>query len=188
MENSPLLSDEQLVALARRGDDSAMAILIARITPAVQARAAVNSSGSSVEFDDLTQEGMLGFLKAVYSFDEKGGASFRTYANACINNRIVSVLRRQSRGKDIPAPVLVYLDDTEFELPASSDADPQEIISAEESAKQLDHKLNTKLSPLEKKVADLYLSGLSYGDISAKLGISSKAVDNAIQRMRKKLR
>ncbi|MCR4615578.1 MAG: sigma-70 family RNA polymerase sigma factor [Clostridiales bacterium] len=188
MKNTPFLTDEQLVSLARRGDDSAMAILIARITPAVQARAAVNSVGSSVEFDDLTQEGMLGFLKAVYSFDEEGGASFRTYANTCINNRIVSVLRRQSRGKDIPSPAIVSLDEADFELPASSDDDPQEIISAEESVRQLDDTLSRKLSTMEKKVADLYLSGLSYGDIAVRLGISDKAVDNAIQRMRKKLR
>ena len=188
METSHFLTDEQLVALARCGDDSAMAILVARITPAVQARAAVNSAGSSVEFEDLTQEGMLGFLKAVYSFNEEGGASFRTYANTCINNRIISVLRSQSRSKDIPAPAIVSIDEAELELTAAEDSDPQDIISAEESVKQFDDKLNRKLSPLEKKVADLYMSGVSYADISAKLDISGKAVDNAIQRIRKKLR
>ncbi len=186
VSSSAELSDEQLVGFARHGDDSAMALLIARLTPAVNARAAVNAVGHSMEFDDLAQEGMLGFLSAVYSFREDGGASFRTYATSCINNRIISALRRQSRSKDIPLPALVPLE--EAGLTADADTDPQEIFSEKESVRQLDNTLNRVLSPLEKDVIDLHLSGCSYDDISKYLGISSKAVDNALQRVRKKLR
>ena len=93
-------NDEKLVQLACEGDNDAMAKLISSIMPLVQARAAA-FKGKNLEVEDLTQEGMLGFLSAVYSYKPGGEASFRTYAATCINNRIISAVRSQFSKKHL---------------------------------------------------------------------------------------
>lgn len=94
-------SDEQLCSMAASGDDSAMAELISRITPLAGAKAAMYNNGD-IHRDDLFQEGMIAFITAVNTYDPKKNASFRTYAAACINNRIISVLK-QKRTEKYPA-------------------------------------------------------------------------------------
>ena len=120
-------SDEQLCSMAASGDDSAMAELISRITPLAGAKAAMYNNGD-IHRDDLFQEGMIAFITAVNTYDPNKNASFRTYAAACINNRIISVLRSRNAQKN-----------------------------------------------------------LSYEEIAERLGTNLKAVDNALQRIRRKL-
>ena len=102
------LSDEKLAKLAADGNDESMAILISRISPLARAHAA-SKYGSSVEFDDLAQEGMIGFLNAVSTYDESKGASFRTYAVSCINNRMISAIRRNSKKSNITQDSVIYI-------------------------------------------------------------------------------
>jgi len=179
-------NDESLVLLARKGDDNAMAALISGIVPLVKARAA-SFSGKNLEADDLAQEGMLGFLSAVYSFREGSEASFRTYASTCINNRIISAVRSQLSKKNMPLNYSVPLNEDDS-TPEKNDADPQNILMAQEETARLLGILNGQLSGFEKKVIRHYLSGLSYEQTAEKLGTTTKAVDNALQRAKKKLK
>lgn len=178
--------DESLVLLARNGDDNAMAALISNILPLVKARAAV-LAGKNLEAEDLAQEGMFGFLSAVYSFREGSEATFRTYASHCISNRIISAVRTQLSRKNMPLNFSVPLneDDTHQQ---DTKADPQNILLAQEETSRLLSILNGQLSNFEKKVIKQYLTGLSYEQTAKKLGTSTKAVDNALQRAKKKLK
>ncbi|HZJ77574.1 MAG TPA: sigma-70 family RNA polymerase sigma factor [Clostridia bacterium] len=180
------LSDEKLVTLACSGDDSAMATLISRLAPLVKVRAAT-VGGTLVEPEDLAQEGMMGFLDAVNNFKVDGGASFRTYAVTCIDNRITTAIRRQIRVKDIPKNSLISINQDGMDIEAVG-ADPQEIVSRQEETARLNRILDELLSKMERKVIHYYLAGRSYEQIANSLNITAKAVDNALQRIKRKLR
>lgn len=178
------LSDEQLCSLAALGDDSAMAELIRRITPLAGAKAAMYNSGD-VHREDLFQEGMIAFITAVNTYDPKKNASFKTYAGACINNRIISVLRSRNSAKNIPVGMMSNLDDGD-ELQDFA-ADPQNIYSAKEDDAHFERLLLKKLTELEHSVLALRTEGLSYDEIAERLNINKKSVDNALRRIKYKL-
>ncbi|MDR1463929.1 MAG: sigma-70 family RNA polymerase sigma factor [Oscillospiraceae bacterium] len=177
-------SDETLAQLAQAGNAEAFALLIARTVPLAQARAAQFFSagrGAAQTAEDLAQEGMLGALSAVTTFRPEKGASFRTYASACINNRILSALRRGRSEATVPLP--------EEDLPArGADADPQDIFSMMEETHRVMEAIRLRLTDLERGVAEAYLAGERYDQIAARLQVTPKAVDNAIQRVRRKLK
>lgn len=177
-------SDEQLCSMAASGDDSAMAELISRITPLAGAKAAMYNNGD-IHRDDLFQEGMIAFITAVNTYDPKKNASFRTYAAACINNRIISVLRSRNSQKNIPQDMMRNIDDGEDFQDFS--ADPQNIYSAQEDDARFEDLLSEKLTDFERSVLALRAEKLSYEEIAERLGTNSKAVDNALQRIRRKL-
>jgi len=179
------LSDESLALSARSGDDGAMAALIARMASVVKAKAAgIRNAG--IETDDLTQEGMIGLLSAVKSFDESKGVSFRTYASACISNRIISAVRKSVRLVPQSSEPL-YIDHVSADVSDMS-ADPERIVIGQDEADRLIRILDERLSELERKVLYSYLSGNSYRKIADGLSLRTKDVDNALQRVRKKLR
>ncbi len=179
-------SDESLVPLARTGDNSAMAALIAGILPLVKAKAAA-FAGDNLEAEDLAQEGMLGFLSAVYSYKPGGEASFRTYAATCINNRIISAVRAQLGKKNVPLNFSIPFEEDEL-ADGNPGADPQNIVTAQEETARLLGILNFKLSGFEKAVIMQYLAGSSYEQTAETLRTTPKAVDNALQRAKKKLK
>lgn len=180
------ISDESLVPLARTGDNSAMATLISGILPLVKAKAAA-FAGDNLEAEDLAQEGMLGFLSAVYSYKPGGEASFRTYAATCINNRIVSAVRAQLGKKNVPLNFSIPFEDDAL-ADGNPGADPQNIVTAQDETARLLDILNFKLSGFEKAVIMQYLAGNSYEQTAEILNSSAKAVDNALQRAKKKLK
>lgn len=173
------LTDEQLAVLARDDHQKAFALLADRCAPLIRWEAS-RFRGSSVEPEDLAQEGLLGLLGAVRHFSP-GNASFQTYASVCIRHRMVSVVRKSQAVSVSPA---------EWEevdgLIAEEDADPASLIADQESSRQLYRWLQQLLTPLEYRVLLFRLVGLSYEDTAARLGISSKSVDNAMQRVRRK--
>lgn len=180
------LTDEELVLRAANGDDAAMALLIATVTPIARAKASGFAS-PRVSGDDLVQEGMLGFLDAVKTYDASKGSSFKTYAEVCINNRIVSAVRTSFNNKNAAlSSALPYEPEKVDE--ADSGADPANIVSEKEDSEHLRDILSQGLSDFEKQVVDLRLMDMSYSQIAEKLGCSEKAVDNALQRIRKKMR
>lgn len=140
---------------------------------------------SPLEKDDLIQEGMIGLLAAINSYNGEKGAKFVTYASRCINNSIQTALRKFSRIKDIPQNNIVMLEDDIF--------DGQYVLSAEdeylarESVTTLTNTLYEELSKFENEVLRLHIVGCSYNEIADKLGKKPKAIDNAMQRIRKKL-
>jgi len=184
------VSDESFVLAARSGDDGAMAALIVRMAPVVKARVAGvrNAAGfrhSGAETDDLTQEGMIGLLSAVRSFDPARGVMFRTYASACISNRIISAVRKSARETPVTGEPL-SIDGTGD--PRDLSADPESIVIGRDEANRLIRILDERLSELERSVMYAYLSGGSYRKIADELSLTPKDVDNALQRIRKKLR
>ena len=152
------MTDEQLASQAQNGSDQAAGCLIARYLPMAAARA-VGFFGPGLEQDDLVQEGLLGLWSAVKSFDPQRGASFSTFASQCVGQAM--------------------------QLPDRDD--PEAAFIEKESQQLRSRKMQRLLSPREWAVLERYLKGESYQEISEHLGISAKAVDNALQRVRRKL-
>lgn len=177
------MSDNELVCLAKNGNQSAQRVLLERHTAMVKAIAS-RSFGASLETDDLVQEGMLGLLAAVYSYVPDQAASFSTYASVCVSNRIASAVRTASRLKHSPLNSYVPLS----EATGTSCDDPEVLILAEEQAENLLAFLSSSLSERESKVLRLHLTGRSYREIAQILGVSVKSVDNTLQRVRSKLK
>lgn len=180
------LTDDELVLRAANGDDAAMALLIATVTPIARAKASSFAS-ARVSGDDLVQEGMLGFLDALKTYDASKGSPFKAYAEVCINNRIVSAVRTSFNNKNAAlSSALPYEPERVDE--ADSGADPANIVSEKEDSDYIRDILSKGLSDFEKQVVDLRLMDMSYSQIAKKLCCSEKAVDNALQRIRKKIR
>lgn len=175
-------SDEELCQLAAAGDRDAEELLVKRYlrTVRVCARPFFLAGGDS---EDLIQEATFGLLKAIREFDPGYDTKFRTFAEVCIRNRIRSAVTTAARSKHAPLNESIP-----FESPMlGSGASPEELyISREEEAERFS-KLEQKLSPLERKILALFLHGLSYREISEQVGRPAKSVDNAIQRIRRKM-
>lgn len=141
---------------------------------------------SPMEREDIIQEGMIGLLAAVKSYDSTKGASFKTYASTCIDNSIQTALKKFNRKKDIPSHIFVELSDEEIPLTNSLDS-AEDIYIAHESVSLLTKVLRENLSDFENEVLRLHIVGCSYNEIASRLSKTPKAIDNALQRVRKKL-
>jgi RNA polymerase sporulation-specific sigma factor len=175
-------SDEELCRLSASGDRNAEEALVKRYLRMVRvcARPFFLAGGDS---EDLIQEATFGLLKAIREFEPGHDAKFRTFAEVCIRNRIRSAVTTAARSKHAPLN-----DSVPFESPMLGiGASPEELyISREEEAERLSQ-LNQRLSSLERKILLLFLHGLSYREISEQVGRPIKSVDNAIQRIRRKV-
>ena len=175
-------SDEELCRLTASGDRDAEEVLVKRYLRMVRvcARPYFLAGGDS---EDLIQEATFGLLKAIREFAPGHDAKFKTFAEVCIRNRIRSAVTTASRSKHAPLN-----DSVPFESPMLGiEASPEELfISREEEAERL-ARLAEKLSPLEQKILELFLHGLSYREIGEQVGRPAKSVDNAIQRIRRKV-
>lgn len=181
-ENKP--SDEQLVLLAKEGDNSAWMSIISRYLPLVTNRTAAYV-GDDFESEDLVQEGFIGFIRAVRNYRPDGGASFKTYAILCIDNSLISAVRVGLAKKRIPGSAIVPLDDCSS-LPETNSA--EDTYFATEELNIFKKGLSSHLSLLENKVFTLYINGCDYDKISTELDIPKKSVDNAVCRIKRKLR
>lgn len=179
------LTEEELAALAANGDDESMALLIAAVTPIAKAKA-IEFAGPRISDEDLSQEGMLGFLDAVRTFKAEKGVPFRAYASSCINNRIISALRVHNNRSNAALSNAVSID--ESAEPFSPNGDPANIVGGILDSELIFKIIETELSDLEKQVIRMHLDGYPYSAIAAAIGKSEKSVDNAIQRIRKKIR
>ena len=176
-------SDAMLALAVQQGDKAALNVLIGRYRSFAQSLAA-GYTGAALEKDDFIQEAMLALLSAIYTFAPDKNAGFKTYAGVCIHNRLRSVCKAQAAKKNQPLNTYVSLD--EIELPGGSD--PQDRLISEEAAAELTRFFQQELSPLEKQALILKLKGLSYSEISERLHITEKSTDNALQRVRAKLK
>lgn len=188
-------ADEALCSLAASGDRIAEEALVMRYNRLVRvcARPYFLAGGDS---EDLIQEGMVGLLNAIREYDPGKGSSFRTYAETCIRNRILSAIRAAARDKHTPLNHYVsyetpLLDGNTDSYPLSASRQPQQnpedmLISREERRERLGT-LKGQLSGFEAQILDLYLRGLSYMEIASEVDRSPKAVDNAVQRIRRKV-
>lgn len=178
-------SDETLAANARGGDEDATATLVCKYIPLVRSRAA-SFYGPGLEQDDLVQEGFIGLLKAIRSYDPLRESSFRTFAVLCVTGRMMSAVRASLSSKH--SPLRDYRSISQEGLAFSADVDPESYFIGKEEAQLLWNQIFTKLSSFERDALRLYLSGHSYREMSLILQASSKSVDNAIQRIRRKLK
>ena len=187
------LSDDELQALASAGDRNAEEQLAVRYLQLVRkcSRPLFLAGGES---EDLVQEGMFGLLAAIREFDPKQGVSFRAFAEHCIRNRLFSAIRSASRLKHLPLndsmPLEQLSDDTSSQVSAATEAfrrSPEDQVLARESREELTQYIARYLSKMEKQVLDLFLEGLSYRDIARALNKDTKSIDNAVQRIRRKL-
>ncbi|MBE6742184.1 MAG: sigma-70 family RNA polymerase sigma factor [Ruminococcaceae bacterium] len=184
MSAEVIKSDEELLIEIRNGVASSMEELIGRYRPTVDS-IALKYINSPLEKEDLVQEGLIGLLAAINSYSSEKGAKFSTYASRCINNSVQTALRKFSRLKDIPPTSIMPLEEDFFDnYPALSAEDE---YLAKESVSALTDFLYEGLSRFENEVLRLYIQGHSYVEIAEKLSKNPKAIDNAIQRIRKKL-
>ena len=186
-------SDTKLQKLASEGDRLAEEHLAERYMRLVRicARPLFLAGGES---EDLIQEGMFGLLSAIRQYDPENATSFRTYAEHCIRRRLLSAVKSASRLKHLPLNDGLSLeqlsDDSNSQLSAAPEIiwhNPEDLILARESKEELYSVFSQRLSKLEKQVLGLFLEGYSYHEISQRLGKDEKAVDNAVQRIRRKL-
>jgi len=183
--------DEALVAMIQRGETGAerfgpaYTALLERMLPVIRARVnALNKSVTDKSAEDLMQEGMLGFLRAVSCYKPGRGTSVRTFVSICVNNYVTSALRRYNKRERAAEVELA-----ESDLPPGVETtDPQDLYSAMETVRQIKEVIRTELTELERGVMEAYLAGERYDAIAQRLHITIKAVDNALQRVRRKLK
>jgi len=187
------MDDRMSLDLAKRaacGDKAAEEALISGYSRLVRvcARPYFLAGGDG---EDLFQEGMLGLLSAVRTFDPSKGVKFSTYAESCVKRRIYSAIRTASGYKHTPLNSYISLESHELDESKTQNAfflrDPEDFIIARESAGEVERLLYGALSRFESGVLHLYLEGMSYREIAAIINKKEKSVDNAIQRIRKKL-
>lgn len=172
------LTDEELVLKARE-DKAAVSELIARYMCTVELLAKRFSAELA---DDLVQEGLMGLLRAVKSYSKEKNASFSTYAAVCVKNKMISSLRKNSMSDT------AEIDETELENCFSGGVIPEEIVIEQERMNEIYSKISSALSEQEWQVFQLFLNGLSYNQIALSLKMPTKSVDNAMQRVRRKLK
>lgn len=188
-------SDEVLCGRAAAGDRVAEERLVIRYNRLVRvcARPYFLAGGDS---EDLIQEGMVGLLAAIREYDPSKAASFRTYAEVCIKNRLLSVIKAAARDKHTPLNNSVSFetplfcgngDRYAYRASVQHLEDPEEIFLSREAFRERMEALMGQLSGFEANVLRLYLTGLSYSEIAAEVKKSPKSVDNAVQRIRRKL-
>lgn len=196
IENLLILTDEQLVLMAREGSETAEEILIEKYKGLVRAKSKAYFIAGA-EAEDVVQEGMIGLMKAVRSFDADREASFKTYASTCINNQILKAIRKAEREKNQPLNDAISLDNHLREkdesltigdiLKASMFDEPEEKVIYEDTLLRLKSLSRNIFSPLESQVLRAKIAGKNYQEIAEELGKSPKAIDNALQRIRKKI-
>ncbi len=189
------LTDEELVTCFRRGDDSAMDYIMNKYKKMVRNKAkALYLMGG--DEDDLIQEGMIGLFKAVMDFKVDREASFSTFAGLCISRQMYSAVEAALRKKHQPLNSYIsFYDENEaagaagaVEIGLSSEEDnPEVVLIARENEEIIRQSIADILSPMENEVMNLFLEGLDYREIAARLSKSPKSVDNALQRIKNKL-
>ncbi len=196
MKNYETLADEELLLLLRAGDARAEETLYARYKQIVRSKARTYFL-IGADREDIIQEGMIGLYKAVMDYLPDRQASFRSFAELCITRQIITAIKAATRKKHLPLNTYisfnrsVYEGDTERPLidvlTSTRITDPEEVLIGRENYAAVADSIEHSLSKLEHNALGLYLNGYSYQQIADSLSITTKSVDNAIQRVKKKL-
>ena len=189
-------TDEKLVSLAQQGDEIAEEFLIRKYKDVVRSKAHLYFMVGA-DSEDIVQEGMIGIFKAIRSYNETKQASFHTFAEICINRQIITAIKRATRLKHSPLNTSVSLSkplseaepDTTLEetLSSNSNTDPEALFLLKEDMGYIEGNGAEIFSDLELCVWNEYLKGRSYLQIAETTGRTPKAIDNAIQRTKRKL-
>jgi RNA polymerase sporulation-specific sigma factor len=191
------LEDLQLVVRARNDDGAAMDVLIRRYTGFVRLKASSYFLAGG-DADDLVQEGLIGLYKAVRDFRSDKETSFRSFAELCITRQIITAIKTATRYKHAPLNTYVSFSQTPAgqedgectlgdALPGPGVNDPAVCVISTEELQSLVFSLGSGLSPLESDALRLYLEGLSYEQMAEELDCDTKTIDNALQRVKRKV-
>lgn len=189
MEQYSKYSDEELIQRLRAGETGIADYLIEKYKYLVRRkdRAMFLIGGDT---DDLIQEGMIGLFKAVRDYHPGKEASFVTFAQMCIDRQIYSAVQSSNRQKHMPLNTYISLSQEDEESPLAQAwvETPEEIIIDRENTRALEDEIKSALSPMENTVLNYYLEGKSYADIGMLMDKNPKSVDNALRRIRTKIR
>ena len=189
------LSDEQVVLLAREGDQEAMEYIVGKYTSFVKMRSGPYFLAGA-ERDDLVQEGLIGLYKAIKSFDGTKCASFKTFAEVCVVRQMITAVKSSTRKKNSPLNHYISIHDSSRDsegtgffpmLEDMHNVNPESIMIEKETARGMEFEINRLLSDFENQVLALYLQGMPYKEIASQLEREPKAVDNALTRIKKKI-
>ena len=190
------LSDEEIVMEAKNGDVVALEFLINKYKNFVKAKAR-SYFLIGADREDIIQEGMIGLYKAIRDFRDDKLSSFRAFAELCITRQIITAIKTATRQKHIPLNSYVSLNKPIYDedsdrtlldiLSGSKITDPEELMINREEYNDIEFKMGEILSELEWKVLTLYLEGKSYQEIAVDLERHVKSIDNALQRVKRKL-
>ncbi|MDQ3955585.1 MAG: RNA polymerase sporulation sigma factor SigH [Actinomycetota bacterium] len=190
-------SDEELVEVARGGEDLAIDELLTRYRHYARAKAR-SYFLAGADREDIVQEGMIGLYKAIRDFDAQHNTAFRAFAELCITRQIITAIKTATRQKHIPLNSYVSLNKpvSDFDseerplgdaLVSSTIADPADVVISAEEIAHIKSSVDQLLSELETEVLQLYMDGKSYQEIADMLGRHVKSIDNALQRIKRKL-
>ncbi|KNY29235.1 RNA polymerase sporulation sigma factor SigH [Pseudobacteroides cellulosolvens] len=190
------MHDEEVILDARSGDSIALEYLINKYRSFVRAKARTYFL-IGADREDIIQEGMIGLFKAIRDFREDKLSSFRAFAELCITRQIITAIKTATRQKHIPLNSYVSLNRPVFDeesdrtlmdlISEDSVSDPEEMIINREEFNGIEEKMGEILSGLEWEVLSLYLQGRSYQEIAEELDRHVKSIDNALQRVKRKL-
>ena len=192
------LADLQLVVRARNGDQVALDALIRRYTGFVRLKASSYFLAGG-DAEDLIQEGLIGLYKAVRDFRHDKETSFRSFAELCVTRQIITAIKTATRFKHSPLNTYISFSNTPAgqdsdsdvtlgdALPGPSVDDPSICVISTEELQSLVFSLGTGLSKLEADALKLYLEGSSYEEMAEELGCDTKTIDNALQRVKRKV-
>lgn len=190
------LTDEQVAELSREGDVLAEEYLLDKYKNFVRSKAR-SYFLIGADHEDIVQEGMIGLYKAIRDFRPEKLSSFRAFAELCVTHQIITAIKTATRQKHIPLNSYISLNkplyDEESErtlmdvIVEGHDSNPEDIFINRESLGNISAKMNEILSGLERDVLEAYLDGKSYQEIAEQLGRHAKSIDNALQRVKRKL-
>jgi RNA polymerase sporulation-specific sigma factor len=188
--------DEEIIEEAQAGDIGALEYLINKYKGFVRAKARTYFL-IGADREDIIQEGMIGLFKAIRDYREDKLSSFRAFAEICITRQIITAIKTATRQKHIPLNSYVSLNKPIFDeesdrtlmdvISEESITDPEEMIINREEFAGIEDKMGEILSDLEWEVLSLYLQGKSYQEIAEELDRHVKSIDNALQRVKRKL-
>lgn len=191
-----VMLDEDIVEFAKDGDDGALEYLINKYKNFVRAKAR-SYFLIGADREDIIQEGMIGLYKAIRDFRSDKLSSFRAFAELCITRQIITAIKTATRQKHIPLNSYVSLNKPIYDedsdrtlldvISGSKITDPEELIISREEFDDIEEKMGQILSSLEWKVLMSYLEGKSYQEIAVDLKRHVKSIDNALQRVKRKL-
>ena len=195
-ENYDALSDEALAELSATGDKNATEYLLSRYKNTVRSKARMYFLVGA-DRDDIVQEGMIGLFKAIRDFDNTKQASFKSFAELCVRRQIITAIKTATRKKHIPLNSYISLSKPVFDdendgfladvLPELEEYSPEDMFIRKENAADVGKIIEESLSKLEKEVLEMYLDGKSYQEIAKAMKRPPKSIDNALQRIKKKL-
>lgn len=190
------IEDEELVRIIREGDTLALEFLINKYKNFVRAKAR-SYFLIGADREDIVQEGMIGLYKAIRDFREDKLSSFKAFAELCITRQMITAIKTATRQKHIPLNSYVSLDKPIFDeesdrtlmdvITSSRKTDPELLLINREAFNDIELKMSEVLSDLERQVLMHYLDGRSYQEISEDLNRHVKSIDNALQRVKRKL-